>query len=238
MKHTMRCIPALLLLVIGLSSNLSAYDADAKDENYVLARQILGNSFVSPEEIAKSRNKLTYTDRQLAMFHATLPAREVLEWGHENNMMLVAGPPANLSLLDIRALKVSYSYSDGDDWYAADNQTFSRNEKVETGWLMIRKDPVPHSFDKSRDAQWQMVSGVEYVPNAAEVVWALTTFEAVRGISLLRDVYVRTASRRSDNPLCVIVGNVDLRKGFAVHFSLDRIHTSYTGIISARQLNP
>ncbi len=171
--------------------------------NYDLARTILGKDFISPEEIAKSRG-VTYTDDQLAKFGNTLPSQEVLEWCRDNGMMLVAGPPKAMSLLEVRELKNGYFYSKEGGWYSNDVQKFARNDKAETVWIMLRKEPVTDSLGKNWSEQSDLVVAPMVVPNAAEVVWAITTYKAVRGIYLLGDLYVRTSSLDSDgNHVCI-----------------------------------
>jgi hypothetical protein len=161
--------------------------------NYDLARTILGKDFISPEEVTKSRG-VAYTDDQLAKFGDTLPSQEVLEWCRDNGYMIVAGPNKSMSLLEVRELKSEYFYSKQGGWYTGASETFSRNDKVGTGWIMIRKDPVPESIGKNWNEQQVLLSEVEITPNAAEVVWAVTTYKAVRGVNLLPSPYVRTSS--------------------------------------------
>lgn len=170
----------------------------AKAPNYDLARTILGKDFISPEEIAKSRKGVVYTDEQLAHFGDTLPAQDVLEWCRDNGMMLVAGPPKAMSLLDVRDLKPDYYYSKKDGWYAEDHQTFSRNDKTEPVWIALRKEPIAGSLGKNWSEQSDLISDPMSVPNAAEAVWGLTTYKAVSGVYLLPNLYVRTSSLDSD----------------------------------------
>lgn len=83
----------------------------AKTPDYSLARTILGKDFIAPEEIAKSRKPIVYTDEQLAQFGDSVPAQEVLEWCRDNGYMLVAGPNRPMSLLNVRAVKKDHFYS-------------------------------------------------------------------------------------------------------------------------------
>jgi len=180
----------------------------AKVPNYDLARTILGKDFISPEEVAKFRKGIFYTDEQLARFGDTLPAQDILEWCRDNGMMLVAGPSSAMSLLDIHNLKPDYFYSKKDGWYAEDHQLFSRNDKVESVWIAFRKEPVAGSLSKNWAEQSGLISDPMSVPNAAEAVWCLTMYKAVRGVYLLPNLYVRTSSLDSDS-LRVIVGFFD-----------------------------
>ena len=161
--------------------------------NYDLARTILGKDFISPEEITKSRG-VVYTKDQLAKFGETLPSQEVLVWCRDNGYMVVAGPNKPMSLLEIRDLKSEYLYSKTGGWYAESKETFSRNDKADTRWIMVRKEPVAESASETWDEQQALLTEVEVTPNAAEVVWVVTTYKAVRGVYLFPNVYVRTSS--------------------------------------------
>lgn len=165
---------------------------------YQEAVEVLGDDLLIPEEIMEDREGIVYTADQLTEFENSLPSKEELVWLRDNGFILVPGPHKPLSCLDIRTLNPQYFYSKTGGWYAEDQQKFSREEKVTTKWLKLRKGPVPNSTRKNWDEQMALVSGVEYVPNDAEVEWGVTTFKAVRDIYLLQGIYVRTSSRVSD----------------------------------------
>ncbi len=152
---------------------------------YDLARAILGDDFISPEDIMKSREGIVYKDELLAKFCRNVPSKDVLEWCRDNNYMLVAGPDRPRSLLGIGDLNGDYE-SYGRKW-AAGNW-------VDTHWITLRKEPVPQSLSKSFREQRTLLSFGEVVPGIARVAWCVTTYKAVRNIYLLPDVYVRTAS--------------------------------------------
>lgn len=204
-----------------------------KAPDYELVRTILGKDFISPEEIMKSRKGITYTDEQLSQFGETVPAQEILEWCRDNNFMLVAGPNRPMSLLDIRTMKNGYFYSKEGGWYAEQKQKFSQNDKVETKWYMIRKDIVPESTSKNWDEQHALIADTEFVPNAPEFVWAITTYKAVRGIYLFGGIYARTSSLDSDGPH-VDVGSFD-DGGLHVLSHWDGVRFSYLGLSVARK---
>jgi hypothetical protein len=177
-----------------------------KAPDYDLVRTILGKDFISPEDIMKSRKSVVYTDEQLAQFGDTVPSQEVLEWCRDNGYMLIAGPNRPMSLLEVRSLKKDYFYSKEGGWYA--EQTFAQNDKAETRWIMLRKEPVPQSTSKNWNEQQALLSDDEVTPNVAEVAWCVTTYKAVRNTYLLPSVYVRTSSLDSDGDR-VFVGFFD-----------------------------
>lgn len=214
-----------------LIAGVRRFSAAAPD--YGLARTILGKDFISPEEIVESRRAIVYTDEQLAKFSETLPAQDVLEWCRDNGMMLVAGPPQAMSLLDIRDLNPEHFYSKQGGWYAERAQTFSRNDKAETVWIALRKEPVQGSLRRNWAEQEALVTDPMVVPNAAETVWCLTTYKAVRDIYLLPTLYVRTSSVDSDG-VHVLVGLFGA-EGLRVDGWNDSHRYDHLGVAAARK---
>ncbi len=200
--------------------------------DYALVREILGNDFISPEEIVTARG-LTYSAEQLAELESTLPDRETLEWLRRNDFMLVAGSPREMSLLDIRELERRYFYSREGGWYNNESEKFARNDKVTCRWLMLRKGIVPNSTSKTWDEQEKLLSDLEAVPNAAEQVWGMTVYKAVRGVYLLGSVYARTSSVDSDGNR-VDVGDFD-GYGLCVDSRNDSVRDSGLGVASSRK---
>lgn len=217
----------------ALKATLLRFSRKAPD--YELARTILGDDFIAPEEIAKSRG-LTYSDTQIAEFGSTLPTQEVLEWCRDNGFMLMAGSPRAMSLLDIRELERDHFCSKEEGWYADSCEAFARNDKVETKWLILRKEPVPDSTRKNWGEQRALLSDVECVPNIAEQVWGLTTYKAVRGIYLLPSMCVRTSSAASDGSQ-VGVGGFD-GDGLRLNGYNDHRYDHHLGVLSARKFVP
>ena len=163
-----------------------------------LCRLILGDDFLSPEDVAKVYG-FSYSDEQLEHFAETLPDFNTLTWLRSNDYMLVATPPTDHNLLQVRDLGNQLFYSKSEGWYTEDSQKFSRDDVVKAGmWLAIRKEPYPNSLRKTWDEQTALLTDDEHVPNAAEVSYAVTAYSKVRGIYLLRyllrGVYVRTSS--------------------------------------------
>ncbi len=173
-----------------------------------LARLILGDDYLSPEDVAKAYG-WSYNDEQLANFANTLPDFEELMWLRSNGYMLVATLPTDCNLLQVRDLDNQLFYSKSEGWYAESKHTFSREDVVKAGeWLMVRKEPYPNSRSKNWGEQRSLLSEVEHVPNAPEVGYAVTAYYKVCGVYLLKGVYVRTFSVDADGNR-VIVGNFD-----------------------------
>lgn len=183
------------------------------NSSHELARTILGNDFITAEEITAARN-LTYTKGQVGSIWKSPPDREALEWCRDNGCILLPGPPTAMSLLDVRALLADFFYSKGPDkgnagWYDDASERFAHAAEVEAlTWIAFRKEPVEDSLNKTWPEQQALVEGPMMVPNAAEATWALTTYKAVRDIYLLDKLYVRTSSVGS-NGARVDVGRFD-----------------------------
>jgi hypothetical protein len=199
-------------------------------EGHELARIILGDDYITPEEVAKAYG-LSYTDEQLGHFESTLPDVETILWLRANGCMLIAGPPTEMSLLEVRELENKLFYS---RWYAKSKEKFTKTDVVQVGeWLTIRREAVQNSLDKTWEEQQDLITEVEHVPNASEVSYAVTAYFKVRGIYLLKDVYVRTSSVDADgNHVCV--GIFD-EGGLSVNHDWDDNRLSYIGISSARK---
>lgn len=139
-------------------------------------RQILGNDFLSPEEVSKACG-WTYTDEQLAHFVETIPDPEKVLWLRTSGYMLVCGPVADTNLLGVRVFNDnefrshrSYSGAKYEDWYSEDKQKFARNDVVKGGeWLMFRKSFVPNSKSKNWIEQFDLVTNPEYISNTNEI---------------------------------------------------------------------
>jgi len=163
-------------------------------EGHELARLVLGDDYITPEEVATAYGT-SYTDEQLEHFADTLPDTQTILWLRANGYMLIAGPSTELNLLQVRELDNKLFYSKTEGWYADKEQKFAREDKVACGeWLAIRKEAVPNSFSKTWTEQQDLITDVEHIPNAPEVSYAVTACFKVRGIYLLRGKYVRTSS--------------------------------------------
>jgi hypothetical protein len=148
-------------------------------------------------------------------------------------MMLVAGPPKAMSILDIRALHKPFFYSKEGGWYAERSEKFARNDKAEPVWIALRKEPVADSRNKDWNEQQALVTDPMVVPNAAEAAWGVTTYKAVRGVYLLPNVYVRTSSVVSDGDR-VGVGDFD-DIGLFVYCYWDDFRLSFLGVSASRK---
>lgn len=207
---------------------------DCKMMDYDDVRVILGNDFITPQEIAVVR-KLTYTYEQLQHFAETLPSEEVLRWLRDNGFVLIAGPPSPMSLLEVRDLNAQLLYTKSDGWYAEAKQKFARNDKMTAEWLMLRKGIVPNSTDKNWGEQQKLLTEVEYVPNVAETTWGETTYKEVHHAWLFPNIYARTSSVGSDGGRVGFGFSADGGVYVNYHYRWAGRRYDYLGLASARK---
>ena len=204
----------------------------AKDPDYTLAKQILGDDFITPEEIAKARG-VVYSSEHIESLANSIPPEDTLRWCRDNGYAIMTAPPTAMSLLDVRSFQNAHFYSKEGGWYEKDAEKFSRDDKTTFGWLTIRKDIVPKSTSKNWNEQQKLISGVERVPNAAEMSWFITTYFEVRGVRLFERIYVRTSSLDSVGDR-VYVG-YSVAKGLGVYYYWDGSRHDRLGLSSARK---
>jgi hypothetical protein len=202
-------------------------------EGHELARLILGDDYITPEEVATAYG-VRYTDEQLEHFADTLPDTQTILWLRANGYMLIAGPSTEMNLLQVRKLDNQLFYSKTEGWYAKDKEKFAKDDTAKAGeWLAIRKDEVPNSFNKTWKEQQDLITEVEHVPNAPEVSYAVTAYFKVRDIYLLRGKYVRTSSVSAGGDR-VHVGDFD-GDGLDVNDYWDGNRGGRIGVSSARK---
>jgi len=185
-----------------------------ENPDYEIARTILGKDFISPEEVMRARKGVVYSKKQLQDFAESVPAQEVLKWCQENSYILVPGPHENFSLLDAWDLHLEEQnffreFYRTESWTPSEKKTIF-SDRVHSTWIALRKEPVPGSLSKSYNAQKSLLKEEEGVPNAAEVVWCVTTYKAVRDTFLFPKVFVRTTSADKNN-LRIILGDFEAR---------------------------
>lgn len=200
--------------------------------SYDQARLIMGSDFITPCQVMEAQSGVEYTLEQMAMFSRTLPNQEKLL--QLRGYILIPGPHRPLSLLEVRALKPDDFYWNEGGWYKDEN--FSSHDKVEVGWLALRKTEAADSLWENWDQQIDSMFNNEYVLNAGEVAWGLITYYAVNGIQLLSSKYVRTVSRADDGS-CVSMGDFD-DKGLDICRCSESSTSSNLGLAVAWQLVP
>ncbi len=196
-----------------------------------VTRLMLGGDLITPQEIHRAFDNLVYSREQLTLLKRTFPSDETVWWCHNNDYMLIAGPPRALSLRDMRALRPQYFYrQSGSCWF--DEHAFSDSERVPLRWLKIRKDATPGSQCKEVTEQCSLMSEHETIPTAAETVWAIMVYKTVRHVNLFADTYVRTASMTDEGMRVHVGGNGTY--GIGVGRTWDEDRHNYVGLATAR----
>lgn len=156
-------------------------------------RSILGGDFITPAEISANL-KFSYSFDELITFHETFPSLKTLYFLRLNNFALIACPPVETSLLEIRERSTQLFRRKSGGWFSKEDELFSRNDKVCPGWLMIRKKLIADSVGRTWKEQRRLVPRGESAPNAAEKAWSILSFLRVRNILLFPDFSTRTSS--------------------------------------------
>ena len=166
-----------------------------KNGKYDLARSILGDDFISPEEIQSGYKGFNYCSEVLRYLADTFPSEEVVVWLHNNNYVLIAGPPSPMSILEIRHRYWDLFYTIYQNWYDKREWASSEwREEVKSEWIMIRKGAVPDSTDKPLREQEKLLLKGEHVPSITGVAWSEATYKENRGKWLFGSMEVRTST--------------------------------------------
>jgi hypothetical protein len=148
--------------------------------------------------------------------------------------MLVPGPPEPKTILDILAMK-DVTFKD-NDLCQDEREEFLRTDRVRFGWLKVPRDIyLPKSFDRDWHYQKSMAGNpcFYYIPNVAEVAWAATTYQVVRGEHLLVDCWVRTSSESSTGgQVCL---GFSLKPGWRVQSYPSNVPYKRVGLAIARK---
>ena len=64
----------------------------------------LGVDFTTPDQVAKARPSIVYTDERIDELAKSLPAINILVWSKANNYAIIAAPPTQMSTFDIRKM--------------------------------------------------------------------------------------------------------------------------------------
>lgn len=199
------------------------------------ARRILGEYFVSPEEI-RGIVGVDYSEKQISHLTKTIPSEEVLWWLRDSGYLLVAGPPIRLSLYKIHGIKRefffnSFNRKDGSNNYLGRYNKFLSAEMVSCRWLIVSKAPIAKSSERDEFLLKNLACYPEYVPKAVEIVWASMAFRELRNRWPSRSLFCGTSSVGASG-LSVFVGFLSDKMAF-VFGRLDGDGKSKMGAASA-----
>lgn len=197
--------------------------------NEELARKILGDDIIFPDEIAESRG-LSYTAEQLQHFADTMPSEEALRWCKGLDYAIVAGPPNQMGLLEVQGLDSELFCLQIGGWYA--NQCFAKDDKAMPEWLAIRKEPAFDTMGKPWEEQLKLLPDHLRVPNVAEFAWFFTSYGEAKSVSLFRHFYWRISSVDSDGHH--VIFGPSLGEGLRV-YRWDEVQYVSVGLAVARK---
>lgn len=161
-------------------------------KSYSLAKDILDQDFISPEEIAVKFD-FFYSGKDKRILLERLPPQNEFEWCRRNGMILVASPPCAFSLRTIQ--ERYHCLNDAHPWYLRYTQEFSKNDTTEPlMWVALQKSPIMDSFGKKFTEQRTLVVESVTIPNIATTAWCLMVYLVVRGVRLYEKVRTRTSS--------------------------------------------
>lgn len=163
---------------------------------------ILGRDFISPEHVVLQRKGIVYSRERLHEMRQKLPNEKVLHRCAEEGLVLLPGPPHEMSLCAVRVTNKSLFFH-GRGWYLKMNEPFAYLEKVSSPWFAVRKKHPPEWLRKKFVEQRRLLSDSESVMNGAETAWVLTTYRIVVGTPLYPLIALRTSSiARNCNRVC------------------------------------
>jgi|AntRauTorckE6833_2_1112554.scaffolds.fasta_scaffold06943_4 hypothetical protein len=197
-----------------------------------LAHHIMGDDFLIPEEVSRVYG-CSYSEDQRTALALTVPCARTLLELNAKGYMLAATLPIECNLHGFREIMHQPHYKEEEGWCLRQPQRFFYQDVLKPcRWIAIRKEPYRGSRRKTWAFQQGFLNKDEYIPNAIEVVYAITTYHMVRGVCLLYRTYVRTSSVDEDSRHVIVGGNSS--DGVCVREFMDDEPEDYVGVLSAR----
>jgi len=193
------------------------------------ARDVMGKNFFGIEEAIKYFG-VNPTRRQLAMLSEIPFSPEELMMCKDTHVLVAVLPVSIIEIREIAKKLLNQTLFYNQDWY--DEEVFA-NDKVETGWQLIRKEPIINSTSKNWSEQQALLTNDEETPKAQVVVYTIIGIFLSTGERLFENVYVRCIDLGSDGNR-VSVGGFDDR-GLDVSDWDDDDRDSLIGVSSARK---
>jgi len=186
------------------TSQIADSEINEYRERYQPALSIFGVDLITPEQIAMATG-MEYSDEQYESFINTLPEEDILRELHKKCYMLVAGPAHPMDFLETCNLHPCNSLVNNGliffkgSSFPCGNEILKKKagryfdgvklmpgiklmekEKVNTSWFLFPKVPIAPSWEMIWEAQLSLLSEHERAPSAAEVMWIIYAFQAMR----------------------------------------------------------
>lgn len=181
---------------------------------YESARKILGEDFITPEEVSESvwharQPKYDYTQAQILELQKTIPSAAFLVWCKENDYAVIPPPPEPTSIIDIFD-RHGWMFSDKTIWWHEKGKERDKllKEPVAFKWLAIRRTRPEELASLTAAEQDTLVKArkIEHIPSSSEVLWFMMVLLKVRSDFLYGDWFVRTSSLSSQGEPIAISG--------------------------------
>jgi hypothetical protein len=182
------------------------------------ARRVLGDAVLGPEEVAAALGadplaSMTPTERR-AVGRVPFEADALAAAAADDGLLVLRvsrtddGPLTIVRLdellphdLDPRA-HTGVGYALRDEW-TIDTQPLGTEETCDVGWALVRKAPLPATFNRTRAAQDALVAPLASTSrplrrSAVEIVYDTLLWRRVRGERLLGDAWDWSRSGSTD----------------------------------------
>jgi hypothetical protein len=200
-----------------------------------VAKFVLGKDYLSLEDVEKAHS-FTYTQEQKKALAETVPGMWALIRMSQLGFFLTPTLLEDNTLIQVCNLQNPGDYPKIKRMFSNALMRCSSEEVVPScQWLVVGKQPYPCSVENVLNEHQKLISPAEYVPNAAELVFAVTTYYLVRSIKLLKDVSVRTSSVDSCGQRLVVGYTQD---SLQVSESWDTFRNPYIGVSFAMKPLP
>jgi len=230
-----RALAVLSLIILSLGGGYAIYRTAGNANRRAAtsekrAREIMGKNYFGIEEAAKYFGVQPTSAERSAL--ANIPfSRKTLESCRDTYILVAVFP---LSVNDIRSMASSSMFfvASPPRW-AADR--FATYKGDGASWQLIRKTPVPNSFDKTWQEQQALLSKNEEVPAARVLVYAIIGHYLATGEQLFKGDFVRSSDINLGG-YQVSVGTFGA-VGLFVDFDWDGGRYLNFGVSSARKSN-
>jgi hypothetical protein len=182
------------------------------ESNFSTVQEILGDQFISPEQIACSC-RLVCTQEQLQKLVRTLPKESLLREIRKRGFVLMPAPNKRAQESDLYWLHSRLFYEPYNiRRYNHESGRFRTHVVGFDQWIAVRPGVVPHTTEKVYGEQYYYLPTEEVVPTSTQMMWCVKVHGHIMKKSLLGDFSVRTSTVRDDGCHDLVRPNGDLRK--------------------------
>ena len=171
--------------------------------SFAEAEEILGPYFINPHKIG---DNFSYPRNQLGRFHQEMPSRKMIQSLQKSDSILVPGPPAGLTTHGV--ISLFKNIFDGMSHYHLSSSEFKNLSHIHTGWLILNKNPLRNSQNKTWRQQSSIVNSDKYIPELGKLIWSLNLYWLINGYKLFNNKSLRTSTVNKYGERVIISGQV------------------------------